>query len=254
MVRLTDQFQSLCFIAFTLLMNIAGAGAVSVIDDLLFCTHKANRVQMFQIAQDIAAFVRSLMKTCVSRVRRYFDSRPRMLTASVRTKARERSTIKQPTQYVMVPCSQQQDQLRLPFLPTMAQKPPFILEAIDKNAPRPATFIFLHGFGDEAEGLPLGMSLYLFPDALSHVSCIPTTEIPSPETVQRRHSSLSSMMPLVYFCLSFPLRGLRRALLHVTSLPSNTNHSSTTSPAYLSPSTNFLPSSLSFPLPPLTIL
>ena len=39
----------------------------------------------------------------------------------------------------------------------MAQKAPFVLEAADKNAGRPATFIFLHGFGDEAEGLPLGM-------------------------------------------------------------------------------------------------
>jgi hypothetical protein len=38
----------------------------------------------------------------------------------------------------------------------MVQKPPFILEAADKAAARPATFIFLHGFGDEAEGLPLG--------------------------------------------------------------------------------------------------
>ena len=40
----------------------------------------------------------------------------------------------------------------------MAQKPPFVLEAADENAARPATFIFLHGFGDEAEGLPLGMA------------------------------------------------------------------------------------------------
>jgi hypothetical protein len=39
----------------------------------------------------------------------------------------------------------------------MAQKAPFVLEAADKNAGRPATFIFLHGFGDEAEGLPLGV-------------------------------------------------------------------------------------------------
>ena len=49
----------------------------------------------------------------------------------------------------------------------MAQKPPYILEAADKNAARPATFIFLHSFGDEAEGLPLGMGLFWFANPCS---------------------------------------------------------------------------------------
>jgi len=38
-----------------------------------------------------------------------------------------------------------------------ADKPPHVCEPIDQTQGRPATIIFLHGFGDEAEGLPLGM-------------------------------------------------------------------------------------------------
>ncbi len=38
------------------------------------------------------------------------------------------------------------------------QKAPFVLEAADKNAANQATFIFLHGYDDEAEGLPLGVA------------------------------------------------------------------------------------------------
>lgn len=38
----------------------------------------------------------------------------------------------------------------------MSDKEPYILEPTDPAAGRPATIIFLHGFADEAEGLPLG--------------------------------------------------------------------------------------------------
>lgn len=38
------------------------------------------------------------------------------------------------------------------------QKDSFVVEAADKSAVNPATFIFLHGFDDEAEGLPLGVA------------------------------------------------------------------------------------------------
>lgn len=37
-------------------------------------------------------------------------------------------------------------------------KPPYVLDAQDPSAGRPATFIFLHGYGDDAEGLPLGLA------------------------------------------------------------------------------------------------
>lgn len=36
--------------------------------------------------------------------------------------------------------------------------PPHILEPTDAQSGRPATFIFLHGYGDDAEGLPLGLA------------------------------------------------------------------------------------------------
>jgi predicted esterase len=39
----------------------------------------------------------------------------------------------------------------------MTDKEPYILEPKDPSSGRPATFIFLHGFADEAEGLPLGL-------------------------------------------------------------------------------------------------
>lgn len=42
--------------------------------------------------------------------------------------------------------------------PAMSAKEPYICEAEDKSSGRAATFIFLHGYGDDAEGLPLGMS------------------------------------------------------------------------------------------------
>ena len=38
------------------------------------------------------------------------------------------------------------------------QKEPYILEPADQSAGRPATFIFLHGFGDDAQGTPLGLA------------------------------------------------------------------------------------------------
>jgi predicted esterase len=38
------------------------------------------------------------------------------------------------------------------------RKPPYILSAQDPSSGRPATFIFLHGYGDDAEGLPLGLA------------------------------------------------------------------------------------------------
>ena len=34
----------------------------------------------------------------------------------------------------------------------MAQRPPQRFEALDREAENPATIIFLHGFGDDAEG------------------------------------------------------------------------------------------------------
>jgi predicted esterase len=40
----------------------------------------------------------------------------------------------------------------------MTEKPPYILEPLDDSSGRPATFIFLHGYADEAEGLPLGLA------------------------------------------------------------------------------------------------
>jgi predicted esterase len=45
----------------------------------------------------------------------------------------------------------------------MVQKPPYVLEAIDPQAGKPATLIFLHGYGDDAEGLPLGKSTFQYP-------------------------------------------------------------------------------------------
>jgi predicted esterase len=45
----------------------------------------------------------------------------------------------------------------------MAQKPPYLLEAIDPQAGKPATLIFLHGYGDDAEGLPLGKFAFQSP-------------------------------------------------------------------------------------------
>lgn len=35
-------------------------------------------------------------------------------------------------------------------------KDPYVCEAEDQSTGRPATIIFLHGFGDDAEGIPLG--------------------------------------------------------------------------------------------------
>jgi len=40
----------------------------------------------------------------------------------------------------------------------MSAKPACILEPKDPSAGRPATVIFLHGYGDEAEGLPMGLA------------------------------------------------------------------------------------------------
>ena len=40
----------------------------------------------------------------------------------------------------------------------MADKPPFVLKAADQDTGRPATFIFLHGYADDAEGIPLGLA------------------------------------------------------------------------------------------------
>jgi len=37
-------------------------------------------------------------------------------------------------------------------------RPPYILEASDPSSGRPATVIFLHGYGDDAQGLPLGLA------------------------------------------------------------------------------------------------
>jgi len=36
-------------------------------------------------------------------------------------------------------------------------KSPFVLEPEDQSKGQPATFIFLHGYGDDAEGLPMGV-------------------------------------------------------------------------------------------------
>ncbi|KIW84604.1 hypothetical protein Z517_03854 [Fonsecaea pedrosoi CBS 271.37] len=42
----------------------------------------------------------------------------------------------------------------------MSEKPPYIVPptADSTSTARPATFIFLHGYGDDAEGLPLGLA------------------------------------------------------------------------------------------------
>jgi predicted esterase len=40
----------------------------------------------------------------------------------------------------------------------MSDKEPYVLAPKDVSSGRPATFIFLHGFADEAEGLPLGLA------------------------------------------------------------------------------------------------
>ena len=40
----------------------------------------------------------------------------------------------------------------------MEDKPPFVLKPTDPDSGRPATFIFLHGYADDAEGLPLGLA------------------------------------------------------------------------------------------------
>jgi hypothetical protein len=36
----------------------------------------------------------------------------------------------------------------------VAQRPPCVLDAASPDAERPATIIFLHGYNDDAEGLP----------------------------------------------------------------------------------------------------
>lgn len=41
----------------------------------------------------------------------------------------------------------------------MAQRPPIRVEALKSDAANPATFIFLHGYGDDAEGF---VSMYNF--------------------------------------------------------------------------------------------
>jgi hypothetical protein len=51
----------------------------------------------------------------------------------------------------------------------MAQKPPYVLDAASPDSGRPATFIFLHGYADDAEGLPLGM-IAMALSSLEHVS------------------------------------------------------------------------------------
>ena len=40
----------------------------------------------------------------------------------------------------------------------MADKPPYTLKAADESAGRAATVIFLHGYADDAEGIPLGLA------------------------------------------------------------------------------------------------
>ena len=40
----------------------------------------------------------------------------------------------------------------------MSAKEPYICEPEDQSAGRPATLIFLHGFADDAEGIPLGLA------------------------------------------------------------------------------------------------
>jgi predicted esterase len=45
----------------------------------------------------------------------------------------------------------------------MAQKRPYVLPAAGPSSSKPATFIFLHGYGDDAEGLPLGLCHFSVP-------------------------------------------------------------------------------------------
>jgi len=44
---------------------------------------------------------------------------------------------------------------------TMSTKAPYILAPTDASKGRPATLIFLHGYGDDAEGLPLGVCAHV---------------------------------------------------------------------------------------------
>ena len=44
----------------------------------------------------------------------------------------------------------------------MAQKEPYVSEPTDPSSGRPATFIFLHGYGDDAQGTPLGTTISLY--------------------------------------------------------------------------------------------
>jgi predicted esterase len=43
-----------------------------------------------------------------------------------------------------------------------AQKPPQRIEALSTNSSKPATIIFLHGYGDDADGL-MSSSTFYFP-------------------------------------------------------------------------------------------
>lgn len=43
----------------------------------------------------------------------------------------------------------------------MSAREPYISEPEDQSTGRPATFIFLHGFADDAEGIPLGTFAFL---------------------------------------------------------------------------------------------
>jgi predicted esterase len=51
--------------------------------------------------------------------------------------------------------------------------PPYILPPLNSSPPNPATFIFLHGYGDDAEGLPLGLAQqFQFHKKLPHLKWI----------------------------------------------------------------------------------
>jgi predicted esterase len=83
----------------------------------------------------------------------------------------------------------------------MTDKEPYILAPKDPSSGRPATFIFLHGFADEAEGLPLGLAQqFQFHNKLPYLKWVmPNAPIP-PSLGQRAWyapKALSSWKPEV---------------------------------------------------------
>ena len=68
----------------------------------------------------------------------------------------------------------------------MADKAPYILPPTDETSGRPATFIFLHGYADDAEGLPLGLAQqFQFHKKLTYLRWLLPTAPRHPEATER---------------------------------------------------------------------